>query len=270
MYNNLNLSADSQVIYTGPMNYFKNSSSNQALDLNGNIVQKSDISTPLNSLRSIDNLPAIPYAKYPIDDPLEWANQYYEGPFVGTSDYKNEFENYCKFRTTYNFMSLGYSEHCGPTAITNLMEMIGAYKRYPQITNLSYQQLFKRIADYGEQNKYFVNGDCTYWDTEGVYIIGCFDMLNLTARVTDKTATFANIKSELTNHRPFYLTLYSHPYYRNHAVVGYAYNRAQSETTGDYLSFVKIADGWNTSGRYLDIASIQSSNQATLRAVSVS
>ena len=74
---------------------------------------------------------------------------------------------------------------------------------------------------------------------------------------------------ELKNHRPFYLTLRAHPGYGNHGVAGYAYTRLPSKTTGDYLSFVKIADGWASYGRYLDITSLDESYQAELRAIQI-
>jgi hypothetical protein len=88
--------------------------------------------------------------------------------------------------------------------------------------------------------------------------------------VTNYTATYSRISTELENQRPFYLTLNDHSYYGDHGVAGFAYTRLQSETTGYYLSFVKIADGWSHSGRYLDISSIQSSDDATLRAIRIS
>ena len=74
---------------------------------------------------------------------------------------------------------------------------------------------------------------------------------------------------ELKNHRPFYLTLRAYPGYGNHGVVGYAYTRLQSKTTGYYLSFVKIADGWANYGRYLGITSLNEPHQAELRAIQI-
>ena len=268
IYKNLNLVSNNRIIYTGLLNYYKQDDSNHFVDLYGDTVHKSAIPAPIETLRNDKHLPISPYVSYPITDPIEWANRYYQGPFVGTSDYKNEFENYCNFRTYSDFPE--FKSACGPIAITNLMETIGSYNDYPQITNRSYQEIFNLVVNYGIQNGYYSNGGGANFSRFHAYISGSFDALSLTARTSDKVASFANIKNELNNHRPFIISLYSHSYYKNHFVFGYAYNRVQSETTGDYISFVKIADGHNSSGRYLDIASIQSSNEAILNSANIS
>lgn len=46
-------------------------------------------------------------------------------------------------------------------------------------------------------------------------------------------------------------------YYGNHALIGCAYNQLVNEK-GAYSSFLKVADGWNRSGRYLPIATLSS------------
>ena len=72
-------------------------------------------------------------------------------------------------------------------------------------------------------------------------------------------ATYDKIKSEINMQRPFLLNIVgSHSDYANHAVAGYAYTRLKSESTGYYKSFLKVADGLVHSGRYIDIATIQS------------
>ena len=60
-------------------------------------------------------------------------------------DMENEFENYCNFRTYSDFPE--FKSACGPIAITNLMETIGSYNDYPQITNRSYQEIFNLVVN---------------------------------------------------------------------------------------------------------------------------
>lgn len=270
LYDSLNLQPGDTIIYTGMLNYYKDDGSPLLQTVDNERIAISEIPTPLESSRSVSNLSIMPQSKYPIEDPYEWADTYYDGPFVYSGESINEFENYCHFRRTSNFS--GYYNNCAPTAITNLIEMLGEYHSYSKIENDTYQKIYKNVATYGINEGYYVNDEkngTTYWSTLNEYIEGAFDLYDLTATVTSKTATLNNIKTELTNHRPFYLTLYSHPEYGNHGVTGYAYTRLISETTGYYLSFLKIADGWASYGRYLDITSIDESDQAELRAIRI-
>ena len=52
------------------------------------------------------------------------------------------------------------------------------------------------------------------------------------------------------------------PYYSNHAVLGYAWSCMQSTSTHENKYFIKICDGINSSGRYLDMS--QQTNQTYL------
>jgi len=264
LYSEFDLSSTDSVVYTGLLNYYEDDGDSQLLTLN-NTIDRDDITAPLSELRSGMT---ISVQQYPITDPFEWADEYYEGPFVATEYWQNDFEAYCNYRTTGDFS--GYEDHCGPTAITNLLEMIGGYNDYSSITSEDYEDIFEAVADYGIENNYYNNPGGSPRSTLPDYIEGAFDLFDVTVTVTNYTATYSRISTELENQRPFYLTLNDHSYYGDHEVAGFAYTRLQSETTGYYLSFVKIADGWSHSGRYLDISSIQSSDDATLRAIRIS
>lgn len=268
VYDLLDLQPGDTIVYTGLLNYYKDSGSELLTTIENEEISLSEVPTPLEATRSASNLPTVSTrSKYPIDDPFEWADTYYDGPFVYSGDSKNEFEDHCNFRTTSNFS--GYDNHCAPTAITNLIEMIGSYKGYSKINNDTYKEIFNNVASYGIKKGYFSNSSGSSWSTLNSFIKGSFNLYGVNVTVSSKTATFNNIKTELTNHRPFYLTLKDHPEYGNHGVAAYAYTRLQSETTGYYLSFVKIADGWVNYGRYLDISSLDDSDQAELRAIKI-
>lgn len=270
LYDSLDLQASDTIVYTGLLNYYKDDGGALLQTVDNERIPISEVPTPLESSRNVTNLPVMSRDKYPIDDPFKWADTYYEGPFVYSGDSTNEFEDYCHFRVTSDFS--GYYNNCAPTAITNLIEMLGEYHNYSKIENNTYTKIYNNVATYGINNNYYVNDKdtgTTYWATLNEYIEGSFGLYGLTATVTSKKATLSNIKVELNLHRPFYLSLFSHPHYNNHGVAGYAYGRLISETTGSYLSFLKVADGHAKYGRYLDIASIDESSQAELRAIRV-
>lgn len=268
IYEEFNIQPGDAIIYTGLLNYYKDDGGPSLTSIDNEQISISEIPTPLADSRNKVNLQSVQVqSKYPIDDPFSWADYYYRGPFVYSGDSVNEFENYCKFRRTSDFH--GYRDHCGPTAITNLLEMIGSYKRYSKITNTNYQNIFKEVANYGIKRGYYSNPGGSSRSNLNAFIKGAFGLYSVNVNVSNKNATFNNIKMELKNHRPFYLTLRAHPGYGNHGVAGYAYTRLQSKTTGDYLSFVKIADGWANYGRYLDITSLDESHQAELRAIRI-
>ena len=48
--------------------------------------------------------------------------------------------------------------------------------------------------------------------------------------------------------------LQGHETYGNHAVICYAYTRLVSTSTNAYKTYMKVADGWYTSPRYIDLA----------------
>ena len=98
-------------------------------------------------------------------------------------------------------------------------------------------------------------------------------MFGMNVSVTNKTASYNNIKTEISNNRPIYLSLlaggdtaYTEPDL-GHDVIGYAYTRLKSSTTGNYKSFLKVADGWYSHGRYIDLAMTASTSDAILRSV---
>ena len=46
--------------------------------------------------------------------------------------------------------------------------------------------------------------------------------------------------------------------YKDHFVYPYAYTRFRNSQTGNYKSFLKVADGWTDTGRYVDMSTIVS------------
>lgn len=270
IYEELGVDNTDTVVYTGLLNYYKDIGNGQLLSTENISVDIEDVPTPLVDSRSTEYQVAEPYVSYPITDPISWANKYYQGPFKAY-EWNNPYESYCKYRVTGNFT--GYKSHCGPTAITNLIEMVGGKRNISKITSTNYKTIFKKVADLGISNGYYVNSTQggSGHSTLNTYIKKSFGLFGVTTSVSSSTVTYDRIKSAIDTNKLFYLSLTNHPYYGNHGVAAFAYNRVKSNTTGYYLSFVKIADGWSSSGRYLDVAGLQNSgSNSIMRVITVS
>ena len=71
VYEPFNLSVGEKIIYTGGLNYFKESVDGTFFAVNGKTLQKNQIETPLESIRSEKYLPAsFRDYEYPIKDPI--------------------------------------------------------------------------------------------------------------------------------------------------------------------------------------------------------
>ncbi len=105
VYKNLVENTTDTIVYTGGLNYFKEIDLHSVVDINGNVIDRNLILTPLNDSRddmysTQVTLPANRSSE--IDDPEKWAEDAYGGTFTAT-EWKNVFENYCQFRTMDSF-----------------------------------------------------------------------------------------------------------------------------------------------------------------------
>lgn len=190
-----------------------------------------------------------------IDDPAAWAKSEYGGTFTAT-EWKNAFENYCKFRTMDTFSrvnGVNYSNHCGPTAITNLLEIVARYRGYSGVPYNNITQVFSQVAQLGISKGYFINDVYTGFDTSTAYVKECFSLYSINTSVTNKKINYDNVKTAINGYNPLFIALQSHEIYGSHFVAGYAYTCFTNES-GRTAPFIKIADGWNSSGRYLPLS----------------
>lgn len=243
----------------------------QYYDLYGNIIDKDGLVDYCQIERSVNNIPisviekvALRYlntsngSKSPIVDPFEYANEYYAGPFVA-HDYVNEWEGKVAFFIMDTAEPYGYYNHCGPTAITNMV--LSYAKKYPGKVSLpSDLSVFLTTAQIGINYNYYTNINNDYGGTNyekaGIYAQKVFNHYSINANVSSKLpSTYSNIKSNLGNGSLLLVNLVNHSTYGNHFVMGFACNRMVSQSTGYYLSFIKVSDGWNTSARYVTVAS---------------
>lgn len=276
VYESLNLANNDKIVYTGALNYFKTIGSNDLLTVDGITISKADAPTPLENIRNDSYLPTLPAQTraggYPITDPFDWANAYYSGTFTAV-EWKNPFESSCKFRTTGNYSSYGYVSHCSPTAITNLIEIVGYYRNYSGITSKSGTNgysIFKSVADLGINKGYYQNS--TSWafggsaiSTMNAYTKEAFALFKANVSVSSSSVTYANVKNAINAYKPFSISLVNHALYGNHSVAAYAYTLLENGS-GTSLGFVKIADGWYSSARYLPTSALYN---ATMHVITV-
>ncbi len=196
-----------------------------------------------------------------IDDTIAHANQYYQGPFV-TYSYRNDWENYAPFRVTGEFGVSG-QKHCGPTALTNFVEMFGDRFNMSSITSKNERTLYSEIAALGRANGWYIPYTGTPRSSLPDYFKAVCDKYGIyynAGSIIAKTPTYDNVVYQLNNGGPFYLSVINHGYYGNHGVTAYGYIRLVSQTTGWYKSYVKICDGLTDSGRFIDMSTIATSS----------
>lgn len=265
LYEEFSLAPTDKIVYTGNLKYFKDTGTNMVTTLEKITTPKASLNSSVKEARSREFMPSTTRS---ISNPITWANENYAGPFKAY-EWRNNFEDYCEFYafTDFKIKPSGngkpyYMDTCVPVAIVNLLKMRGAKDGFSNITELYKDDLFKYVLlDIGHEN-YFYNAstESCYTDAIDEYVEMSFEHYIPGSWYYSKNpATYDKIKSEINMQRPFLLNIVgSHSDYANHAVAGYAYTRLKSESTGYYKSFLKVADGLVHSGRYIDIATIQS------------
>lgn len=237
-----------RIIYTGGLNYYVETGSDSVMDWHGNTYGKNNLESSLDDLRT-GIMPVIM-----IDDPFDYADSYYDGPFVHYES-RNTFEQYCTYVSTYDFPNL--NEHCAPTAITNLLRMIGEYRNVSKVKNMTDEEIFNEVVSIGTRNGFYSAAEGTERAYLSQYIQISFRDFGMNASVSStNNVTYDFVKNQINNNRPFLLDLYGHPNYGQHSVACFAYTRLKSSSTGYYKSFIKIADGRARVGRYLDLTDV--------------
>lgn len=134
--------------------------------------------------------------------------------------------------------------------------MIGRFHNWTDITSKNDSQIFNTVAKIGINNGWYSSSG-TVWD-DRAYIKESFKAFNFNISCNQYTPDMYNIKYFIDSYRPFLLGLTKEYYGEPHAVAGYAYTRLKSSSTGYTSSYLKIADGNSTNGRYLSISQLQS------------
>lgn len=267
MYKEFKNRASSRIVYLGNLNYYQDTGEDELLTVDGLEVKRAETVNAIAQTSSLTNVPAdvLKNAKAcktnrdpEIIDPFEYAKSINGEDYVAKpDDWCNNWENYMSFEkmSDYKYYSnLTFSGHCGPTTILNL---VLSYKNRYGITginSLSKRDIFLQIAQFGINNGYYEITGGTSDAASGNYIKGVFSMFGKNIAVSSLyNIQFENIKTRLKDNDLIYFSVNSHNIYGTHIVVCYAYCRLVSTKTGWYKTFYKVADGWNSSGRYIDV-----------------
>lgn len=263
LYDKFDVQEEDSIIYTGTLNYFLAVDSDQLLTIDQFTIDRDEVPTPL-----ADNFDAISRtgiqplsgANYPITDPFEWAKAVYGGTFAAI-DWKNPFESSCTYRTVGEFRNINgttYYKNCGPTAITNMIELVGIFRKHNPVTSKKPWEIFQTVARLGISKGYYKNdydfSGGTPTSTSANYIRDAFKAFGITTSITSTTnVVYSNVKAAIDGYKPIYLeTAYDHAYteYQNHAMMAYAYTRIKNGA-GRIKDFMKVADGQNFVGVYV-------------------
>ena len=286
LYESIEHSDNQKIIYLGLYEYYIDTDIDNAIGLGNVTVNKSQIVDNITPNRSLDCIPDSVFevassseannTKSDNRDPvisniITHANSNYAGPFVvqQTVDYWSSYIPY--YTMDYGLNTYGFSDCCGPAAFTNL---VGAYKnRYPWAGNdllrgfSNLNQLFADILTVGLNEGYYIP-KFAYPNAKHTGTINRFDYIpNLLNRyamwsnyyiysdTTGGIGSYDALYAHLQDNRLIDIALESHHIYKNHEIICHGVTRLQSTTTNAYLSYMHIADGLNTSTRYITVAS---------------
>jgi hypothetical protein len=285
LYNEFDLEATDEIVYGGSLFYYKDDGKDQLETLTGLSVDRSNITNVLKTKYDITNVPTVivsaligknksstmtttPGSSSVITNPISHANQWYNGPY-SCNDYQNHWETggksiECHRTSEYSNLGNGFKNHCGPTAITNMLVIYGNRFGISKINKTDDDDIFLKVAKIGTSNLYYINSNAlgiiggTANSSANKYILDSFAAYNVSG-ITVKgrySINYTNVEISLRNDRLLYLLLNDHNLYGDHHVVCYAYTRLVSSTDGSYVTYLKVADGWANTPRYIDIASV--------------
>ena len=205
-----------------------------------------------------------------ITDPVAHAGAHCGKTFrvVRTS---GAWDAYATYHCTHDFTKMdgGYSRHCGPTAVVNLLKTMENRDPDPdRRVSESPKAAFRHIAAIGLKKHYYINADLL-----GGLIGGTFNPA-LRAYLRASLARFHRGGVKISRAKPawrrllmdatdrgslLYLALVFHPLYGNHHVIGYGTVLLEA-SDGTRRLYVRVADGWNAAPRYLAAADLRLSH----------
>lgn len=277
LYQEFDLEKTDEIVYGGSLFYYKDGGTGALETLTGLSVERSDVVNVLETQYDISNIPAAivsallddntstmtttPGSSDVITDPIEHANQWYNGPYSYNSG-QNHWEEdgqTIEFHKAKEYN--GYRNHCGPTAITNMLIMYGNRFGVDSITSKTHTSVFTKVADIGMSNFYYINSETlggTVNARVNSYILDAFGAYDVSGVTVDGRfgISYANIVTSLRNDRLLYLLLDNHDLYGDHHVICYAYTKLVGSTESNYVIYLKVADGWASSPRYIDLSSV--------------
>lgn len=278
------LSNTGKIVYTGALNYFRETSTNELVAVEGKTFLRNEVNDVLSKQRAKENIPSDVISEYGkaqlspaisklrnggindeggvIDDPFIHAQNVYGGTWVN-KEYANVWEDVAIFFNKSDIPTNAYAQACGTIAITNIVKMYGAKYNNSYLKNRYADAVFYDVVAVSDRNPtpFYINSIGGGVDPDDVppYILSVFDNYNIDVTIYgDYYATYQDLKNALsTDERLIYLCLEANTTnnpYDNHAVVGYAYTQLRNVSSGRLVSYLKICDGMVGYGRYMDTA----------------
>ncbi len=272
-----------KVVYVGPLGYLLDNGTDTLLSAEGEEVPREALSNDFDEFRDIENvtpeaiemiveskeeaaenggispLAADNTSGGYITDSAAYAKNVYGGTWKCTS-WSNKWESAANFAVAKSFPS--YTNHCGPTAITNAIKMYGNKYGNNYIKGLSNTQVFNKVMEANKLsgNAYYIPADGTPDKTADAFIKDSFKRCGVTVSTYGPyICTVEDMKNATTADRLMYVMLheYGGPY-GDHHLIGYAW-ACLTDNTYTYsrnLHFLKISDGHKPSARALDMSQI--------------
>ena len=201
-----------------------------------------------------------------IENPVIHATGKYDRLFV-QDEYLDMWGDDASYCTTGQFAKLkgGFVKHCGPTAVTNVIITLlnrsyAEGKTDIKPDNVYIEDVFLKVSETGIRKGIYWNTDFmkmfggTFDTFTKVLLKSCFREFGLDDVQTfiRRRATEKNFRKCLENGSICYLQLRFDRPYGSHHVVCYGYSYVRCEITGKKYMYLKIADGWSTTPRYME------------------
>jgi len=161
------------------------------------------------------------------------------------------------------------TNNCIPTAMANLIVMIGRRENNTNITRYGTHNIYNRIENWARNHGWTPSGGMPRNNSWPLFedVLRYF---RVSFRSVQRiTPTPENIIAQLNRGLPFELILIRHETYgatfwMGHSVAAYAFTRLRRDQDGAIKTYVRIADGWVARGRFIDMATINNSDWAQM------
>lgn len=188
------------------------------------------------------------YTEGEITNPFDYEKYYYSSSGTNVPSYNYAYEIMNNFS--------GYTDHCSPTAAVNLLKYwyLRDNVKYNCLLKTSWNNTFKLLYSYMGTN---TNGTGTVRSNIKTGYQKFFSTCSgLGSTVVEYIATpsFTEMENEIQAGYPFHLSVINNNHYGNHSLIALGYRAFTYKNGITYTSvhYFLVADGWNTSARYVN------------------
>ncbi|WP_369298701.1 hypothetical protein [uncultured Neglectibacter sp.] len=284
-----------KIVYLGALDYLADNGSDTLVSAIGEEVPRNELVNTLEERRdekyvnaetaeaiaeitSNDGKRRINTPNWPggyIIDPFIYANKVYGGTFYNVNWANHWYNIVDSDSANFNFAIMSdfakNEPNCCPTAITNMIRMYGRKYNDKSILQDSYTSIYSKVmsANYGyyvPEGDFFKNFGGVPPEKAPKFLQDAFYKyyINTVSTTTDMyQLNYQEVKKAFSS--PDKLIMVGllkndskHPY-GSHALVGYAYTRICNDKV--YRAFVKVGDGRNRIGRYIEIDAVSPGSQ---------